>query len=256
MIYELVPTELHDEFKAFHHDLEKITSQHVQACPFCKKTEFYLIRSKPTKTYRCKDCHKYFTVSTNTPFNRLMPFNWLELIFTSRIKNISYLNIAKKLESSLEKVMRRDRAIIHYLQIYYPSLHKWYTHQKQTALMPTLAKQHQNIKAKVTALLNEQSPTCIHCGSNETTKVGSRTCYRCKRCRHSFNILSNTSLNRIPKPELWLQFIDLLVSGANNLQIRKALNLHNDTVRKWRSAWYHMMKDWHYEALATWCKNK
>ncbi|MWP63173.1 IS1 family transposase [Gilliamella sp. Pas-s25] len=256
MIYELVPTELHDEFKAFHHDLEKITSQHIEACPFCKKTKFYIIRSKPTKTYRCKDCHKYFTVSTNTPFNRLMPFNWLELIFTSRIKNISYLNIAENLESSLEKVIRRDRAIIHYLQIHYPSLHKWYTHQKQTTLMPTLAEQHQTIKAKVTALLNEQSPTCIHCGSNETTKIGSRTCYRCRRCRHSFNILSNTSLNRIPKPELWLQFIDLLVSRANNLQIRKALNLHNDTVRKWRSAWYHMMKDWQCEALAIWCKHK
>ncbi|MWN06392.1 transposase [Gilliamella sp. Pas-s95] len=253
MIYELVPNELHDELKAFHHVLEKIISQHVDVCPFCKNTKFYSIRSQPTKTYRCKDCHKYFTVSTNTPFNRLAPFNWLEVIFTSRIKNISYPNIAKSLEISIEKVMRRERAIINYLQIHYPSLQKWYTHQKQTTLIPTLAEQYKTIKEKVTTLLNEQNPICIHCGSNETTKVGSRTCYRCKRCRHSFNTLSNTRLNRMPKPELWLQFIELLVSGANNVQIEKTLNFHNDTIRKWRYIWCKMMKDWHCEALAIWC---
>ncbi|MCO6545159.1 MAG: IS1 family transposase [Gilliamella sp.] len=256
MIYELVPNELHDEFKAFHHDLEKLTSQHVQSCPFCKKTEFYIIRSKPNKTYCCKGCHKYFTVSTNTPFNRLMPYNWFEFIFINRINKMGYKEIADRLETSLEKVTRRDRAIINYLQNHYPSLHSWYIHQKQTKLMPSLEEQYSTIKAKVTALLNEQNPTCKHCGSNETTKIGSRTCYRCKRCRHSFNLLSNTSLNRIPKPELWLQFIDLLVSGANNSQIGKALNLHNDTVRKWRSAWYYMMIDWQCDALAIWCKNK
>ncbi|WP_085246835.1 hypothetical protein [Gilliamella mensalis] len=256
MIYELVPNELHDEFKAFHHDLEKITLQHAEACPFCKNTKFYIIRSKPINTYRCKNCHKYFTISTNTPFNRLMPYNWLEIIFNNRINKMSYPEIANKLEISIAKVIRRDRAIISYLQTHYPSLYQWYTHQKQAKLMPTLAEQYNTIKARVTTLLNEQNPTCIHCGANETTKVGSRTCYRCKRCRHSFNLLSNTSLNRIPKPELWLPFIDLLVSGANNLQIGQTLNLHHDTVRKWRSAWYHMMKDWQCEALAIWCKNK
>ncbi|MWP45837.1 IS1 family transposase [Gilliamella sp. Pas-s27] len=256
MIYELVPNELHDEFKAFHHELKKITSQHAESYPFCKKTKFYIIRSKPTKTYRCKGCHKYFTISTNTPFNRLAPFSWLEMIFTSRIKNISYPNIAKNLQISFEKVMRRERAIINYLQTYYLSLHKWYTQQKQAILIPTLAEQYKTIKVKVTTLLNEQNPTCIYCHSNETTKIGSRTCYRCKRCRHSFNIVSNTSLNRIPKPELWLQFIDLLVWGKNNSQIAKLLNLHNDTVRKWRSAWCDMMKYWHCEALAIWCQNQ
>lgn len=216
MIFELVPPELHGEFKTFYHTLEKITSQYIGFCLFCKNTKFYLIRSNPTKTYHSKNCHKYFTASTNTPFNRLVPFNWFEVIFTSRIKNISYFNIAKNLEISFEKVMCRERAIIDYLQTYYTSLHKWYTQQKQATLIPALAEQYKTIKAKVTTFLrNEQNPTRIHCDSNETSKVGCRTCYRCKRCRHSFNILNNTCLSRIPKPELWLQFIDLLVSGAN-----------------------------------------
>ncbi|OCG33964.1 hypothetical protein A9G29_03670 [Gilliamella sp. Fer2-1] len=256
MIYELAPAELHDEFKAFHHNLEKIASQHVEVCPFCKNTKFYKVRSKPTKTYRCKACHKYFTASTNTPFRRLVPFNELEVIFINRIKNISYNNIAKQLDISLAKVIRRECAIINYLQNNYPSLHNWYTHKKQTTLIPTLEQQYKIIKDKVTNLLGEQNQTCIYCGSNETTKVGNRACYRCRCCRHSFNILRDTSLNRIPKPELWLQFIDLIVSGANNLQIAKTLNLHNDTVRKWRSNWCKMMKYWHCDALAIWCKYK
>lgn len=256
MIDELIPNELHDEFKAFRHELQKIILQHAESCPFCQKIEFYIIRSKPTKTYHCKNCHKYFTASTNTPFNRLIPFNWLETIFTSRIKNISYTNIARNLEISFEKVMRRERAIINYLQTYYPLLHKWYTQQKQATLIPILAEQYKTIKAKVTTLLNEQNPTCIHCDSNETTKIGTRTCYRCKRCRNSFNIVGNTSLNRIPKPELWLQFIDLLVLDKNNSQIATILSLHSDTVHKWRSIWCNMMRYWHCEALATWCEHK
>jgi Transposase and inactivated derivatives len=254
MIYELVPTELHDELKAFCHDLENTTLQHIEACPFCGKDSFYLIRSKPINTYRCKACYKYFTVATNTPFNRLTPFNWLELIFTNRIKNKSYLFIAEEiLESSPEKVMRRDHAIIDYLQTHYPLLHKWYINHKQATLTPTLAEQHQTINAKITALLNQQTPICSYCASTDTTKVGSRTCYRCKRCRRSFNLLSDTPLNRLPRPDLWIEFINLLVAKKNNQQIEKKLHLNCNTVSRWRAIWCDMMKKWNCEALAIWC---
>ncbi|OCG02118.1 hypothetical protein [Gilliamella sp. wkB112] len=254
MIYELVPTELHDEFRAFHHDLENITLQHIEGCPFCGENSFYLIRSKPTNTYRCKACNKYFTAATNTPFNRLTPFNWLEIIFVHRIKNKSYQFIAeKKLGTSLEKVMRRDHAIIDFLQQHYSSLHKWYTNQKQATLTPTLSEQHKIINTKIMTLLNEQTPVCIYCASTNTTKVGTRTCYRCKHCRRSFNLLSDTPLNRLPRPELWREFIDLLVAGKNNIQIQKKLHLNSNTVSRWRSAWCEMMKRWDCEALATWC---
>lgn len=255
MIYELVPIDLHNELRTFRHDLEKMTSQQIEACPFCGENKFYLIRSKPTSTYRCKACCKYFTAATNTPFNRLTPFNWLEIIFSSRIENKSYQFIAtKKLGCSLEKIMRRDHAIIDYLKSHYPSLHNWYTNHDKATITPTIAEQHNTINAKITTLLNEQTPICTHCSSNETTKVGTRTCYRCKRCRRSFNLLGNTRLNRLPRPELWIEFINLMVYGKNNIQIEKALNLHSNTVGRWRIIWCEMMKIWGYEALAIWCK--
>lgn len=254
MIDELVPTELHDELKAFRQDLEKIAFQHIDVCPFCGENSFYLIRSKPTNTYRCKTCCKYFTAATNTPFNRLTPFNWLEIIFINRIKNQSYQFIANtKLECSLEKIMRRDHAIIDYLKTNYPSLHKWYINHKQATLTPTLAEQHKTINAKITKLLNEQTPICSFCSSSETTKVGVRTCYRCKRCRRSFNLLSNTPINRLPRSELWIEFINLLVAGKNNMQIEKELHFNSNTVSRWRKAWCDMMKLWNCEALAIWC---
>ncbi|MCX8711823.1 IS1 family transposase [Gilliamella sp. B2969] len=255
MIDELIPLELHEQLNAFRHDLEKITSQHIDACPFCGKNEFYLIRSKPTTTYRCKACYKYFTVAVNTPFSRLTPFNWLEIIFINRIQNQSYNTIANNLGCSVEKVMRRDHAMIDYLKSHYHALYQWYTKKQQSCLNPVLIKQHKVVSEKITALLNVQNPTCIHCGSTDTTKVGSRTCYRCKRCRHSFNILNGTKLNRLPKPELWLQFIDLLVAGETNAQLEKKLKLTDNTIRSWRSTWCTMMKQWNCDALAIWCQS-
>ncbi|OCG23897.1 hypothetical protein A9G11_04505 [Gilliamella sp. wkB108] len=257
MIYELVPTELHDELNAFRHDLEKMTLQHIETCPFCGENKFYLIRSKPTSTYRCKACYKYFTIATNTPFNRLTPFNWLEIIFINRIENKSYHYIAeKKLDCSLEKIMRRDHAIIEYLHAHYPALYRWYIAHDQSDLTPTLAEQHKVINDKITAILNEKNPSCIHCSSTDTTKVGSRTCYRCKRCRRSFNLLGDTPLNRLPKPELWIEFINLMVAGQNNMQIGKKLNLNSSTISSWRAIWCEMMKIWNCEALAIWCSRR
>lgn len=253
MIYELVPSELHNDLNNFLHNLRRITLQRFEACPFCGKSDFYLIRTNPTNTYRCKACNKYSTAATNTPFNRLTPFNWLEIIFTYRIKNKSYQYIAKKLACSLEKVIRRDHAIIQYLKINYTCLYRWYTDNKQAKITTTLEEQHQVMNTKIMALLNEKTPTCLHCGSSETTKVGTRTCYRCKRCRQSFNILGDTQLNKLPRADLWLQFIDLLVSGENNLQIEKKMNFSSNTVRRWRSAWCDMMKNWDCNALAVWC---
>ena len=254
MIYELIPNELHKELNDFLNDLERIASQHVEFCPFCDKKEFYLIRSKPTTTYRCKACYKYFTAATNTPFNRLTPFNWLETIFVSRIKNYSYQAIANIFDCSTEKIMRRDHAIINYLKLHYLSLYKWYINKQQTTLNPILIEQHNYIKSKINTLLNTQTPPCLHCNSTETVKIGKRTCYRCKRCRHSFNLLSNTKLNRLPKSELWLSFIDLLIDGQDNTQIEKKLKLTNNTVRRWRAVWREMMINWNCEVLSIWCK--
>lgn len=253
MIYELVPNELHNELDNFLKSLEKITQQNIEICPFCENNDFYTIRSTPTVTYRCKACNKYCTAATNTPFNRLTPFNWLEMIFAYRIENKSYQYIANKLNCSLEKVIRRDHAIVSYLDTNYNSLYQWYTDNKQAKIPTTLAEQHKMMNTKIIELLNEQKPICIHCGSTDTTKIGTRTCYRCKRCRHSFNILSDTQLNKLPRSDLWLEFIDLLVSGENNLQIEKKMNFSSNTVRRWRSAWCDMMKNWDCNALAIWC---
>ncbi|MCX8648863.1 IS1 family transposase [Gilliamella sp. B2776] len=255
MIYELIPIELHEELNDFRQDLERIVLQYVEVCPYCDKKEFYLIRSKPTTTYRCKACYKYFTAATNTHFNRLTPFNWLETIFISRIKNYSYQAIADKFDCSTEKIMRRDHAIMNHLKLHYLSLYKWYINKQQTTLNPILIEQYNYIKSKINTLLNTTTPVCLHCNSTETVKIGKRTCYRCKRCRHSFNLLSNTKLNRLPKPELWLNFIDLLLAGEDNIQIEKNLKLTSNTIRRWRSVWCEMMIAWKCDALSIWCSS-
>lgn len=253
MIYELVPSELHNQLDAFNNDLEKISLQQIITCPFCEKNEFFVIRSRPTYTYRCKFCHKYSTAATHTPFNRLTPFNWLKTIFTNRATNQSYQAIAEELGCSREKVMRRDHALREYLQKQYPALYEWYKNHQQTEIPPTITQQQKIVNEKIKQILATEKPNCVHCLSRETVKVGTRTCYRCKSCRRSFNLLSNTPLNRMPRTDLWLKFIDLLVSGRTNLQIGHELQLNDNTVSKWRQSWCAMMRSWDCDALAVFC---
>ncbi|MDF7667249.1 hypothetical protein PT273_05255 [Orbaceae bacterium ESL0727] len=255
MISEFIPAELHSQLNAFYGDLEKITLQQIKICPFCGNDQFFVSRSRSTYTYRCKACHKYSTSATHTPFNRLIPFNWLKIIFENRIQNQSYQTIAKNLGCSLEKVMRRDHALIAYLQQHYPTLHNWYKNRQYTAISPTIKQQKQIVHDKIRQLLSAEKINCIHCSSHDTVKIGARAAYRCKSCACNFNLLGNTPLNRLPHTDLWLKFIDLLVAGYNNLQISQALQLNANTVSKWRRAWCQMMETWNCNALAIFCSH-
>lgn len=253
VLYELVPIALHDALTAFRAELQKIASRKIDTCPHCGGTSLSTPFLDAQHRYRCHHCHRYSTSATHTPFSRLSALTELDTLFVARIEMKSYLTIAEELHCSRRQVIRRYKILLAYLKSRYIALYNWCIAERQTTLSQAVNQQHQLIHDKVNALLHAENPTCIHCGSNQTIKKGTRTCYRCKKCRNTFNLLAKTPLNRLPRIDLWLTFIDLITARYTNRQISHHLNFNKNTVARWRRHWCAMMRQWHCWALAMVC---
>lgn len=253
VIYELVPLELHHELIAFYQDLQRIASGKVNNCPHCGQRDLSQTLPNSPHIYRCNACHKYATSATHTPFCRLSSLVWLETIFSLHLKKQSYQMIAYQLACSRRQVIRRYQAMLTYLKQHYVALYTWCTTEQQVDIPQAIDKQRQITSNKVNELLTIEHPICLYCGSPHTVKRGQRTCFRCKTCRRSFNLLHKTPLNRMPHADLWLTFIDLITARYTNWQISQIVQLNKSTVSKWRRCFCAMMKRWDCEALAYFC---
>jgi transposase-like protein len=89
---------------------------------------------------------------------------------------------------------------------------------------------------------------CPHCKNHSVgrfgkyvvkTRSGEVKCqrYRCKTCRQTFNDLTNTPLQRTPRPHLWVRFIECMIEGFS---LRKcAEQLHNEVTHVTLFYWRH-----------------
>jgi len=112
------------------------------------------------------------------------------------------------------------------------------TKAQRTALSELLGKaQHEK---KPAAIVDEKfagKPVCPQCRSDSIHKwgiVSGIQRYRCKACGRSFNALTGTSMARLRKKELWLDYSKAL---ADSLSLSKAAvrcGIDRTTAFRWR----------------------
>lgn len=89
---------------------------------------------------------------------------------------------------------------------------------------------------------------CPHCNNHSVVRFGKYTIktrsgtvkrqrYRCKACRHTFNDLTNTPLQRTKRPHLWIRFIECMIEGFS---LRKSAELlHGEVTHVTLFYWRH-----------------
>lgn len=83
----------------------------------------------------------------------------------------------------------------------------------------------------------ENNYKCVHCGSNSIVKHGQRsgiTRYRCKSCGRTFNALTGTSLARLRKKELWLDYSQCVLDSFSVRKSAALIHVNSKTAFLWR----------------------
>ncbi len=83
----------------------------------------------------------------------------------------------------------------------------------------------------------EHNYQCVHCGSNSIIKHGKRsglTRYLCKNCGKTFNTLTGTSLARLRKKELWLDYSQCILDSFSVRKSAARVQVNTETAFRWR----------------------
>jgi len=112
------------------------------------------------------------------------------------------------------------------------------TEAQRAALREVLGKtQHEKSPA---ALVDEKftgNPACPQCSSNSLHKwgiVSGIQRYRCKDCGRSFNALTGTSMARLRKKELWLEYSKALADSLSLSKAAELCGIDRTTAFRWR----------------------
>ncbi|MDF7670672.1 hypothetical protein PT276_05595 [Orbaceae bacterium ESL0721] len=259
---DLIPQRLQADYYQFLHHLKQLGGQAAGSCPHCKSRLFSQIRTEPL-TFRCKSCLKYFNPLTGTQFNRLQPVAWLPVILSKRVDRKSYQTIADRLDCDIKKIMRRDKAIKAQMQLISPDLYNWYCNHNNadkqfdlSTINNTILVEQNVFNHKLNEILNTINPPCRYCKSVKTVKVGQCASFRCNQCRRGFSLLHGTPILRLPRVDLWFNFVDQLVAQKSNGAIANDLGMNRNTIRSWRRRWCDTMQLWGFSGLSLWCKQQ
>ena len=80
-------------------------------------------------------------------------------------------------------------------------------------------------------------PICPTCQSESVYKwgmVSGLQRYRCKECKRTFNALSGTSLSRLRKKELWLEYSQALADSLSLTKAAERCGIDRTTAFRWR----------------------
>ena len=91
---------------------------------------------------------------------------------------------------------------------------------------------------------------CPHCSGTAVIRNGYKSeliRYRCKECCKTFNCLTGTAFAHLRKKELWLSYIQQMLTGNTVRKSARELNINKSTAFKWR----HRFLDKAHEAEAS-----
>jgi len=112
------------------------------------------------------------------------------------------------------------------------------TKEQQAALREALGKtQHEKSPAAIVDEKFAGSPACPQCHSGSIHKwgiVSGMQRYRCKDCGRSFNALTGTSMARLRKKELWLEYSKALADSLSLSKAAELCGIDRTTAFRWR----------------------
>lgn len=88
--------------------------------------------------------------------------------------------------------------------------------------------------------------SCPHCGSKSFNKWGTRSNlqrYKCKECKKTFNVLTNTPLARLRHKEVWQDYAKDLINGVSLRKSADHCNVDKNTTFRWRHRMLQIPKD-------------
>jgi len=92
----------------------------------------------------------------------------------------------------------------------------------------------------------ETNPHCPYCGLHRIHKHGTRSGlqrYKCAACSKTFNALTGTPLAKLHKKELWLKYMDEMLSSRVLRKIASNIQVDKKTAFLWR----HRFSTWLYK---------
>lgn len=82
-----------------------------------------------------------------------------------------------------------------------------------------------------------ERPVCPDCSSEDVHKwgmVNDLQRYRCKRCKRTFNALSGTSMSRLRKKEVWMDYSQALADSLSLTKAARSCGIDRTTALRWR----------------------
>jgi transposase-like protein len=109
---------------------------------------------------------------------------------------------------------------------------------QKTQLLDALSEQ--NIVKQVADVIDEEfsaKPVCPSCSSEAVLKWGKLNGlqrYRCKECKRTFNALTGTSMARLRKKDLWLEYSQALSESLSLTKAADRCGIDRTTAFRWR----------------------
>ena len=99
----------------------------------------------------------------------------------------------------------------------------------------------------------EHNYQCVHCESPSIVKHGYRsgmTRYRCKSCGKTFNALTGTSLAKLRKKELWIDYSQCILDALSIRKSAKQVQVNSKTAFRWRHRFLNTAHEMEPEVLS------
>ena len=111
---------------------------------------------------------------------------------------------------------------------------------KQKVRLAAALNEPESCQPQAAAFINEEfsiKPVCPACSSASVYKwgvVNELQRYRCKECKRTFNALSGTSMSRLRKKELWLEYSQTLTDSLSLTKAAERCGIDRTTAFRWR----------------------
>ena len=253
-----IPPELQPDARKLIDWLTYRPFQEPEYCPFCHSKSFN-VRERPgcKPSYQCDYCRKTFARTTGTLFyNTQYPELWAEFA-RWRFSGLGLKKIAAKIGITEYACRHRDVAIMQEMADEYPRLHAWWdAHQDRASLevTPEVDTQRARFREWLVYVLTTPRAPCPKCGYNSRrdSKNKDRPWFFCNPCKQGFSLLRNTPLKGMLYPELWLSFVDDMLSGESTWQLQHEHHICISTLYRWRTSFLAMMQTMGLDALVAW----
>lgn len=261
--YAIIPKELWQEADLLINYLKYFPFESPTECAYCHGISIRLYahdrHGRALSSYYCRHCRKCFNRLTNTPFANMQRNELLGQLAELYLTGLSPYELTEQIDFVPNAIKRREKAILWLMQERYPKLHYWwinhhlYKHKNTTALIQQQQKLFSQWLYKLLHPAKKQP--CPRCGKYSTCGIYDGVpMLSCSACKTSLRLTGQTLLRGLQHSALWEDYAALLMQGATNQDIAKAINIHIVTCGRWREQFLKQMEQLKLDELVYWIK--